>query len=132
MRSVSKRACTKVTGCPAFSCKDENCAEKNISVHHPPIELTDDTTAIKNNHRWYYQKQWKMIRESHLSRKPLCQRCRHFGFVTGGEHVDHVIAHNGDPKLFFDITNLQTLCHSCHSAKTAAERKGEVWDHRQD
>jgi 5-methylcytosine-specific restriction endonuclease McrA len=26
----------------------------------------------------------------------------------------HIIAHRGDPKLFFDLNNLQTLCVECH------------------
>jgi len=35
-------------------------------------------------------------------------------------HVDHVLAHRGDEGLRLDPNNLQALCHSCHSRKTAS------------
>jgi len=45
--------------------------------------------------------------------------------------VDHIQDHKGDRALFADLDNLESLCHSCHSRKTAAElwekRKGKRW-----
>ncbi|MFG1256325.1 HNH endonuclease signature motif containing protein [Xanthobacter flavus] len=37
---------------------------------------------------------------------------------------DHVRPHRGDPALFWDEGNLQTLCKPCHDgAKQSAERR---------
>ncbi|MFR5640946.1 MAG: HNH endonuclease [Butyricicoccus sp.] len=33
--------------------------------------------------------------------------------------------HNGDWEKFTDRSNLQSLCHSCHSAKTMAESRAK-------
>lgn len=38
--------------------------------------------------------------------------------------VDHVRPHRGDPDLFWDADNLQSLCKPCHSRKTVAEDGG--------
>ncbi|MCR8827199.1 HNH endonuclease [Photobacterium sp. TY 1-4] len=35
--------------------------------------------------------------------------------------VDHITPHKGDRRLFFDQSNWQSLCKSCHSRKTARE-----------
>lgn len=40
------------------------------------------------------------------------------------EEVDHIEPHKGNRALFFDETNWQALCKSCHSRKTAAEDGG--------
>jgi 5-methylcytosine-specific restriction protein A len=128
MRKVTKTACTKITGCPAYSCDDETCLGKNIKTHKSA--RVQSAVGIEHNHKWYYAKRWKTIRAGQLSRQPLCQRCLFFGFITAGHHVDHVIAHEGEATLFFDKDNLQSLCLSCHSTKTASERKGIILDYR--
>lgn len=38
------------------------------------------------------------------------------GLVTAGRIVDHIKPHRGDVELFFDDTNLQTLCVTHHNA----------------
>lgn len=30
-------------------------------------------------------------------------------------NVNHVRAHKGDPELFYDLDNLETVCQGCHS-----------------
>jgi 5-methylcytosine-specific restriction protein A len=37
--------------------------------------------------------------------------------------VDHVVPHRGDRQLFWDTSNHQALCHSCHSRKTGKEKR---------
>jgi hypothetical protein len=35
--------------------------------------------------------------------------------------VDHVVPHRGDQVLFWESSNWQTLCRSCHELKSARE-----------
>lgn len=50
---------------------------------------------------------------------PLCATC-------GGEatDVDHITPHRGDAGLMYANANMQSLCHECHSRKTATEDGG--------
>jgi 5-methylcytosine-specific restriction protein A len=42
-----------------------------------------------------------------------------------GNVVDHIKPHKGDQRLFWDKSNLQTLCKTCHdSKKQAIEKSG--------
>lgn len=51
--------------------------------------------------------------------------CRAKGLVYAANVCDHVVPHHGDPKLFWDSTNLQSLCAGCHDAgKRQVERSG--------
>lgn len=66
-----------------------------------------------------YDGKWRGARLSYLGKNPLCVACLSRGLVTAGTDVDHIVPHRGDRQLFWDIANWQTLCHSCHSTKTA-------------
>ena len=69
--------------------------------------------------RWPYgTRQWRYSRLHKLSASPWCEAC---GAVA--DQVDHIVAveAGGQP---FDQDNLQSLCQSCHSGKTAAEDGG--------
>jgi 5-methylcytosine-specific restriction enzyme A len=50
---------------------------------------------------------------------PLCRVCG-----QPATDVDHIRPHRGDRELLYDPTNVQSLCHSCHSRKTASEDGG--------
>ena len=73
--------------------------------------------------RIYNSAAWKNARRFQLERSPVCERCREDGLIVVAVHVDHVLAlaAGGDP---FDADNLASLCASCHSQKTGAERSG--------
>jgi 5-methylcytosine-specific restriction protein A len=72
-------------------------------------------------HRWYGLKVWRLAREAQLSRQPLCECCLAEvpEVLTPATDVDHKIPHRGNWTLFIDPENHQSLCHSCHSQKTA-------------
>ena len=71
----------------------------------------------------YNSARWKYMRAVQLGKEPWCADCLEGGDHVFASEVDHVRPHNGDPKLFFDDGNLQSLCKPHHSAKTAQE----VW-----
>jgi len=64
---------------------------------------------------------WRKLRERVLARDPICQECYRRGHITPATDADHV---NGDPSDN-RMSNLQGLCHSCHSHKTMRERHGK-------
>lgn len=70
--------------------------------------------------QFYQTKGWKSLRKLHLSREPLCRKCREKGDTVPAREVDHIIPlrDGGD---IFDEENLQSLCKPHHSQKTRRE-----------
>ncbi len=74
--------------------------------------------------KWYKSARWLRLRATQLSAHPLCQcaDCKEGAIqVTRARVVDHIRAHKGDARLFFDPGNLQSLSKPHHDAKTARE-----------
>ena len=65
-----------------------------------------------------YGRSWRRARREYLAEHPLCAECDRDGRTTEATIVDHVIPHRGDPELFWDRTNWQSLCKPHHDAKT--------------
>lgn len=73
-------------------------------------------------HALYDSDRWRMMRAEQLLREPFCRECATAGIRTRANTADHITPHRGDPTLFYDPDNLQSLCQSCHSRKTMEER----------
>ncbi|MFQ7430679.1 HNH endonuclease [Sutterella wadsworthensis] len=71
-----------------------------------------------------YGARWQRLRARFLREHPLCVDCARLGRVTPATDVDHIQPHRGDQDLMWDESNLQPLCHRCHSKKTAREDGG--------
>lgn len=71
-----------------------------------------------------YGRKWKKRRANFLRKNPLCAHHLDKGIVKEAQEVDHIEAHKGDEQLFWDKTNWQSLCKSCHSTKTVQEDGG--------
>ncbi|MBI5618785.1 MAG: HNH endonuclease [Gammaproteobacteria bacterium] len=71
-------------------------------------------------HQHLYDERWKRIRRAFLSANPLCIECEREGKLEPATVVDHVIAHRGDRRLFYDVANYAALCATHHNRKTAA------------
>ena len=65
---------------------------------------------------------WQRLRASVLAERPLCAHCFERGGVTIATDVDHA---DGDASNNAR-SNLQSLCHACHSTKTMRERGGRA------
>lgn len=67
-------------------------------------------------------KAWRLLRADVLADEPLCRHCALGGIVRAAEHVDHILNsdHNNNER-----SNLQALCSSCHSVKTAEDIHGK-------
>lgn len=71
-----------------------------------------------------YTYQWQVYSKRFLFEHPLCEECKRHGRVAAAKVVDHVKPHRGDQVLFWDASNHQSMCLSCHGIKSAKERIG--------
>lgn len=53
-----------------------------------------------------------------LAHNPLCVLCKRLGRTVLASIVDHIVPHRGDMVLFWDVTNWQSLCVTCHNVKS--------------
>jgi 5-methylcytosine-specific restriction protein A len=111
MPHAAPRPCTH-PGCPALV-KKGRCEQHKIK----------DTTARQRQAKRALptnSARWRRIRAAQLQREPLCADCDEQSIMTPATHVDHKDgdSHNNQPD------NLQSLCASCHSRKTAASDGG--------
>ena len=70
-----------------------------------------------------YTTEWEKARAAYLVEHPLCAMCEARGVYTSAKVVDHITPHKGDPVLFWDQANWQSLCTPHHNRdKQSAER----------
>ncbi|MDE2468229.1 MAG: HNH endonuclease, partial [Bradyrhizobium sp.] len=64
---------------------------------------------------WYKLKRWRVMRLTIFLRDLYtCRKCGVAEPNTSLLVCDHVKPHRGDARLFWDPSNLQTLCKPCH------------------
>ena len=110
MSKAAKKACGW-PGCPGLVSRGTRyCA---AHAHKEQPKVSEDR---RKRNRFYASAKWRRLREQQLYDEPWCQDCDK-EFATD---VDHIvpIGDGGDP---YAPDNLQSLCHSCHSRKTARE-----------
>ncbi|WP_407733043.1 HNH endonuclease [Pseudomonas citronellolis] len=77
--------------------------------------------AGKTSSQRGYGYRWQQARERYLLDHPLCVYCARKGMTTAASVVDHIVAHEGDPELFWDEANWQSLCKPCHDSDKQRE-----------
>ena len=112
-----RRKC-KATGCCRYRMEGSD-----YCVEHQNLTRRDEerckpfyVNSGRNNQRLYMSARWKSMRTEKLKEIPYCEKC-------GAEatEVHHVIPPNGDEDLFYDRTNLMSICHRCHAIETQRE-----------
>ena len=68
-----------------------------------------------------YDSRWAKFRAAYQRRNPLCVQWKRAGIIRPATQVDHIkpLSAGGDK---YNESNLQGLCATCHSKKTARER----------
>ena len=102
----------KHPGCPALVPYGTRYCEK-----HKPLHSDEQRSANPRG----YDHRWNKARKRYLVTHPLCAECLKRGRYVKATDVDHIVPHRGDKILFWDESNWQALCHSCHSRKTRNE-----------
>ncbi|WP_394766509.1 HNH endonuclease signature motif containing protein [uncultured Paludibaculum sp.] len=107
---------TKSKTCCYIGCERPALLVGRCHVHFPGYKPT-----------WspYKTSWWRTTRKKFIERNPFCTDPfdRHPESVPAA-HVDHIVRHRLDLRLFMDPGNLQSLCVSCHGIKTAVEDMG--------
>lgn len=114
---------------PLRPCRHPGCCVLVLDGYcaaHKPKDSARRSEASKSWHWMYLTPEWvDDLRPEQLLREPFCRECAQRGIRTRATDVDHVEPHNGDWSKFTDRSNLQSLCHSCHSRKTMAESRAK-------
>lgn len=66
---------------------------------------------------------WKQLRRWHLAQFALCELCLQRGHVTPASVVHHIDPHRGDEAKFYDRSNLQSVCKTCHDGACQQQEK---------
>ncbi|WP_141434394.1 HNH endonuclease [Bacillus sp. 03113] len=100
-------------GCP-------NLTRERYCEDHKQLYYKYDQNRGTSAQRGYGAR-WRKYSQWFRKKNPICVSCR----SAPSAHTDHITAVSGpnDP-LFWDPTNHQALCHSCHSRKTVKEDGG--------
>ena len=66
--------------------------------------------------KWYSSARWRKLRKRVVAEHPMCQcpKCNEMGLEAN--IADHIEPHRGDPRLFFNRSNLQALNKHCHDS----------------
>jgi 5-methylcytosine-specific restriction protein A len=113
MPSLPKRYCTAPSGCA-------NLSTGGLCIKHRKAR----DLRRKSSHERGYDSTWRRLRLMKLARQSLCEANTHCQHPTPATEVDHRIPIAHRPDLRLTMTNLQSLCHTCHSAKTMREQHG--------
>jgi 5-methylcytosine-specific restriction enzyme A len=96
-------------GCSVLVAKGR-CAPHAVAREH--------TRRNRDVRQWYCSVRWFALRRELLV--DAAYTCAHCGIIHTDLAVDHIIKHEGNPEMFWNRANLQTLCFRCHSKKTAS------------
>lgn len=66
--------------------------------------------------KFYKSRAWRELRKWFIQNNPVCIQCGHIGTV-----VDHIVPRRSGGASF-DVSNLQTMCDTCHNSKRQSER----------
>ena len=116
MPTKPKKHCAH-PGCPNLVEAGRRYCPEHEKEEQKRINANRDPSKAKQ-----YDERWRRLRKLVIHREPLCRQCKKEGRLTLATEVDHIIplAQGGTNEL----DNLQPLCHSCHSRKTAKEDGG--------
>jgi 5-methylcytosine-specific restriction enzyme A len=101
-------------GCAALIDAGDSRCEKHRIQEQREYDQQRGSSASRG-----YGWKWRIARKAFLKQHPLCAGCQSKGILKAAKVADHITPHKGDPVLFWDQSNWQSLCLSCHSRKTA-------------
>jgi 5-methylcytosine-specific restriction protein A len=114
--------------CHSLGCKNPKSRYNSFCMDHGGKDRyllpAKNQFKRKETNDKYQTKQWRTMRQIQLSQHPLCAGCLAQGRIVQALHIDHIFPWTKLGEEAFYINLFQSLCHSCHSIKTALEQKG--------
>jgi len=105
-------------------CAYPGCLERTTERYcpaHKTLAAREYNQYQRNpDHNKIYGRRWRKIRDLYIAKHPLCELCLEQGFHTPAKHVHHKTTI--DDGGTHAASNLQSLCHSCHSRITVTNR----------
>ena len=101
---------------PKKPCRHPGCPKLTDGLYceeHEALHRGDRASSSKRG----YNRQWQKARARYLKAHPLCVQCLKEGHAVTATVVDHIRPHRGDPVLFWDEKNWQSLCKPCHDKR---------------
>lgn len=103
--------------------RQTRCEKHAKNNKRKPREIPDHQrlNGGKGSHIYSTQR-WRRLSKKKRAVNPFCEDCELDGVMNPCDIVDHVveIKDGGEPFLW---SNLRSLCHAHHNAKTAKERE---------
>lgn len=96
-----------VPGCPELAPRGSRYCPEHTRAHH-----RDYNARRPELHRSAYGAEWRRIRDAFIAEHPYCETCG-----APAEQVHHITPLSAGGT--HDESNLQSLCHRCHSRVTA-------------
>lgn len=118
LRTCAFNGCTNLFKHGKSFCDEHAHLSELLHKRKPGAINTEERALAKD---LYNSKRWADLRGSLLREQPLCVRCKQKGIRRAASVIDHVKPHRNDKELFFQRTNLQSLCKPCHDNKTQTE-----------
>lgn len=92
-----------------------------INKRHAKRDYKAQQEAKAEHAGLYNNARWRAASKAFRILNPLCKDCEKHGAIKAAEVVDHIKPHKGNLELFWNASNLQSLCKRCHDAKSARE-----------
>lgn len=125
MANKPKKPCAK-PGCPNLT-TEKYCSEHQALISQERKDrhaLYDKYKRDKKTEEFYKSGEWIIVRQQALIRdKGLCQECLKNKMISIATEVDHIIPIKVRWDLRLKLDNLRSLCHKCHMAKTAEDKR---------
>lgn len=113
MPHAPRKPC-KAPNCPGRAVAGERFCEAHLQVWRRQYDRQRGTRQERG-----YGARWQRLRRMVLNSEPLCRECKRRGIDRLANEVDHI-----DGNVWnLAWENLQPLCKSCHSQKTARETR---------
>jgi 5-methylcytosine-specific restriction protein A len=109
---------------PRKQCTYPGCPEIVVSGRckkHQKIKNKEKYISRDKTYQHMYNYRWNKYSAARLRSHPLCAECLKRGKTTRATVTDHVVPHKGRVEIFWDKTNHQSLCETCHNKKTYKE-----------
>ena len=92
-----------------------------LQVKRATQKLDSSWRSNKSSTERGYGYRWQKARERFLRSNPLCVYCKAKGRVEVANVVDHIVPHRGNQEIFWDESQWQALCKSCHDSTKQKE-----------